>query len=78
MNTKYTILILQGGLTINWVTHDSNRGPKVMKMSPFVENDLRVHSLSQRVLDLKECITLYPDIPKHESFGRMSKPKRGE
>lgn len=43
---------------------------KVNNVSPFTDKDFRIRCLADRVKDLSELCTLYPDVPKERAFGK--------
>ncbi|CAO1364064.1 unnamed protein product [Diamesa hyperborea] len=59
-----------GGLTIASVNLDANNVLKVFHIQPLTSKVLTFHSLPDRILDLVELKTLYPNISKAEAFGK--------
>lgn len=57
-----------GGLTIASVNLDANNLPKVVHIQPLTSKILTFHSLPDRILDLVELKTLYPNIKKADAF----------
>lgn len=42
--------------------------PQIKMLQPFCYKDLVIRSLGDRIRDLTQLVTLYPDIPKDEAF----------
>lgn len=42
---------------------------QVTMIQPFTNKDFAIRSLGDRIKDLTQCVTLYPDIPKEKAFG---------
>ena len=61
-----------GGLTIASVNLDANNEPKVFHIQPLTSKVLIFHSLPDRILDLVELKTLYPNISKADAFGKYA------
>lgn len=66
---KQNSLLLIGGITIAWVEHNADNIPQILMLQPFCHKDFAIRSLGDRIKDLSQCITLYPDIPKDQAFG---------
>lgn len=54
-----------GGMTIAWA---DNKSPPAVVMLLLLSKDLAMRSLGDRISDLHQCVTLYPDIPKDTAF----------
>ncbi|XP_037029300.1 signal transducer and activator of transcription 5A-like isoform X2 [Bradysia coprophila] len=61
-----------GGITIAWVENAPN--PQIVMLQPFCSKDFGIRSLGDRIKDLPQCVTLYPDIPKDSAFGNYYSP----
>lgn len=46
-------------------------------LQPFCSKDFGIRSLGDRIKDLPQCVTLYPDIPKDSAFGNYYSPIGG-
>lgn len=57
-----------GGVSIAWV--ENNPAPTVCHLQPFCYKDLEIRSIADRIKDLHQCVTLYPDTPKDSVFGK--------
>ncbi|XP_037041739.1 signal transducer and transcription activator-like [Bradysia coprophila] len=57
-----------GGISISWVENAAN--PRVVSLQPFSWKDFTIRSLADCIKDLDQCVTLYPDIPKDNAFGK--------
>lgn len=64
-----------GGITIAWV--ENNPTPTIVMLQPFCSKDFGIRSLGDRIKDLPQCVTLYPDIPKDSAFGNYYSPIGG-
>ena len=42
----------------------------VLNLSPFNSKDFKSRGLADRIKDLPSLVALYPDIPKHQAFGK--------
>ncbi len=40
-------------------------------LAPFTDKDFKIRSLGDRIKDLCNLVTLYPDIPKQTAFGKF-------
>lgn len=60
-----------GGLSIAYFDEASY---KVVMLEPFSSEDIGRRSLDDRVLDLHQCVSLYPNIPKDLAFEKHSIP----
>lgn len=67
-----------GGITIAWVGQGSDGIPQVIMLQPFLAKDFAIRSLTDRVYDLGQLVTLYPDIPKEQAFGQYYTPIQGK
>lgn len=47
-------------------------------LQPFCHKDFGIRSLGDRIKDLNQCVTLYPDIPKDRAFGNYYTPLGGK
>lgn len=61
-----------GGISIAWV--DKTAPSRIVMLEPFFSDDFKVRSLADRIRDLDECVTLYPDIPKEVAFKKYCNP----
>ena len=43
---------------------------EIWDLAPWTSNHLNVRKFADRLKDLQELVTLYPDKPKDEAFGR--------
>lgn len=68
-------LTQSGGITIAWVEAAPN--PQIVMLQPFCSKDFGIRSLGDRIKDLSQCVTLYPDIPKDSAFGNYYSPIGG-
>lgn len=50
----------------------------VKMIQPFTNKDFAIRSLADRIKDLTQCVTLYPDIPKDMAFGKYYTPLGGK
>lgn len=67
-----------GGITIAWVEHTVDHVPHIVMLQPFCHKDFAIRSLGDRIKDLNQCATLYPNIPKDRAFGNYYTPLDGE
>lgn len=67
-----------GGITIAWVEHTVDQIPQIVMLQPFCHKDFGIRSLGDRIKDLNQCVTLYPDIPKDKAFGNYYTPMGGK
>lgn len=67
-----------GGITIAWVEHTVDQIPQIVMLQPFCHKDFGIRSLGDRIKDLNQCVTLYPDIPKDKAFGNYYTPLGGK
>lgn len=67
-----------GGITIAWVEHTVDQIPQIVMLQPFCHKDFGIRSLGDRIKDLNQCVTLYPDIPKDKAFGAYYTPLGGK
>lgn len=51
---------------------------QVTMIQPFTNKDFAIRSLGDRIKDLTQCVTLYPDIPKEKAFGAYFTPMVGK
>lgn len=65
---KVYAIYLLGGISIAW--YKSNGTPGVLHIQPFNSKDFSTRSLSDRLSDLEELTTLYPNIDKKEAFDK--------
>ncbi len=61
-----------GGISIAWVGRSLPKS--VVMLQPIFSEDFKVRSLADRIKDVAQCITLYPDIPKDLAFKRRYSP----
>lgn len=47
-------------------------------LQPFLHKDFTIRALGDRIHDLPQCITLYPDMPKDKAFGPYYTPIGGK
>lgn len=69
---------LKGGITIAWVEHTIEQIPQIVMLQPFCHKDFGIRSLGDRIKDLNQCVTLYPDIPKDHAFQNYYTPLGGK
>lgn len=50
----------------------------VKMIQPFTHKDFAIRSLADRIKDLTQCVTLYPDLPKDTAFGKYYTPMGGK
>lgn len=67
-----------GGITIAWLEHSAEQVPQVVMLQPFCHKDFAIRSLGDRIKDLNQCATLYPDIPKERAFASYFTPIVGK
>ncbi|XP_077993966.1 signal transducer and activator of transcription 5B-like isoform X2 [Glandiceps talaboti] len=68
-----------GGVTIAWVAQDVNTGERqVWNLQPFTTDQFNIRSLADRILDLPQLVTLFPDVPKEAAFSKFKKPLEAE
>lgn len=63
-----------GGVTIAFVGESPDGQQQVIMLQPFSSKDFQIRSLADRIQDLHQLITLYPDIPKDIAFGQYYTP----
>lgn len=65
-----------GGITIAWVAEptDQQGERQVWNLQPFTVRDFAVRGLADRIKDLHSLVTLYPDTPKDQAFGKHYSP----
>lgn len=61
-----------GGICIFWA--DQTSPTSVIMLEPFFSEDLKIRSLADRIRDLDQCTTLYPNIPKDVGFQKYYSP----
>lgn len=66
-----------GGITIAWVEHTVEQIPQIVMLQPFCHKDFGIRSIGDRIKDLNQCVTLYPDTPKDKAFGGYYTPISG-
>lgn len=78
--TKLKTIVLSrlGGITIAWVELSADQVPQIVMLQPFCHKDFGIRSIGDRIKDLNQCVTLYPDIPKDKAFGTYYTPISGE
>ncbi|XP_033732958.1 signal transducer and activator of transcription 5B-like isoform X3 [Pecten maximus] len=61
-----------GGITIAWVADDPSKPGEraVWNLAPYGRKDFMIRSLSDRIKDLDALVTLYPNMPKSQAFGK--------
>jgi hypothetical protein len=70
-------LIVSGGITIVLVTYDETHYTSaITHVLPFTADDLRLLSISDRICGIEKLVTLYPNIPKMDAFGRFAMPRQ--
>lgn len=62
------ITVYLGGITIAFSQANE---PRVLMLAPFTQKDLEIRSLTDRIQDLNELTTLYPDVPKDLAFPKI-------
>lgn len=67
-----------GGITIAWVEHTIDQIPQIVMLQPFCHKDFGIRSIGDRIKDLNQCVTLYPDIPKDKAFSGYYTPISGK
>nr|UCK81542.1 signal transducer and activator of transcription 1-alpha/beta-like protein [Arenicola marina] len=62
-----------GGITIAWVADDPNppNERQVWNLAPFTDKDFKIRGIGDRVKDLQNLVTLFPDIPKQVGFSKF-------
>lgn len=70
---KHPFLYSTGGITIFFKSMIDNK-PGITMLVPFCLKDLEIRSLVDRLNDLNQCVTLYPDIPKNDAFSHPKPP----
>lgn len=63
-----------GGITIAWAGIVDGK-PGVLMVSPFFASNFKIRSLADCIQDLKQLVTLYPNIPKDTAFGKYYTPR---
>lgn len=58
--------------------HTVDHIPQIVMLQPFCHKDFGIRSLGDRIKDLNQCVTLYPDIPKDQAFGNYYTPLGGK
>lgn len=51
---------------------------QVTMIEPFTNKHFEYRSLGDRINDLRQCVNLYPNIPKKKAFANYFSPKVGE
>lgn len=46
-------------------------------LQPFTSKDFAIRSLADRISDLQHLVSLFPDIPKEQAFGKYYTPFAG-
>ncbi|XP_060078088.1 signal transducer and activator of transcription 5A-like [Ylistrum balloti] len=61
-----------GGITIAWVADDPAKPGEraVWNLAPYGRKDFIIRSLSDRIKDLDALVTLFPNVPKSQAFGK--------
>lgn len=61
-----------GGITIAWVADDPTKPGEraVWNLAPYGRKDFAIRSLSDRIKDLAALVTLFPNTPKQQAFGK--------
>ncbi|XP_021921231.1 signal transducer and activator of transcription 5B isoform X1 [Zootermopsis nevadensis] len=59
-----------GGVTIAWVGEQA----EVFMLQPFTSKDFAIRSLADRISDLQHLVSLFPDVPKEQAFGKYYTP----
>jgi signal transducer and activator of transcription 5B len=67
-------LFLLGGITIAWVNEGNDGNPCVLHIQPFTAKDFATRSLSDRIRDFDDLITLFPSKNKSEAFDKYTTP----
>ncbi|XP_061181038.1 signal transducer and activator of transcription 5A-like [Saccostrea echinata] len=60
-----------GGITIAWLAEDKTGKKQIWNLQPFSGKDFQIRGLAERINDLPQLLTLYPDIPKQIAFSRF-------
>lgn len=63
-----------GGITIAWIENTLEMSSQIVMLQPFLHKDFAIRTLGDRIKDLNQCVTLYPDIPKERAFGAYYTP----
>jgi signal transducer and activator of transcription 5B len=50
---------------------------EVFMLQPFTSKDFAIRSLADRISDLQHLVSLFPDIPKEQAFGKYYTPFAG-
>lgn len=77
MNTFRATNTRAGGITIAW-SELVNGIMQVTMIEPFTNKHFEYRSLGDRINDLRQCVNLYPNIPKKKAFANYFSPKVGE
>lgn len=77
-NVTVFFFLIKGGITIAWLEHSAEQIPQVVMLQPFCHKDFAIRSLGDRIKDLNQCVTLYPDTPKDRAFGAYYTPMAGK
>lgn len=75
--TQPNFLYFTGGITIAWIELNLDNMPQIVMLQPFCHKDFAIRTLGDRIKDLNQCVTLYPDIPKDKAFGAYYSPLGG-
>ncbi|XP_076437051.1 signal transducer and activator of transcription 5B-like [Babylonia areolata] len=59
-----------GGITIAWIAESQTNASEreVWNLAPYITRDFTIRGLADRIHDLKNLVTLYPNIPKDTAF----------
>ena len=62
-----------GAISVTYIQGtDSFTPPEVYSVQPCTKTDLiNIHPFANRIRDLQELLFLYPNVPKHEAFGKF-------
>lgn len=66
-----------GGISVAWVADGDimlNQERQMLSLTPWNKHDLGIRSLADRLHDLSQLITLCPNKPKNEVFGKYYAP----
>lgn len=66
-----------GGVTIAWINDMGDGQKQIVMLQPFLAKDFGIRSLADRIHDLPQLTTLYPNIPKDTAFGQFYTPIPG-
>lgn len=66
--------LIEGGISVCWVKQKTVREKQIKHVAPFTSQDLRSIPISNRIKNLRQLITLYPDIPKDKAFQKFYRP----